>query len=90
MPQVVLCNEVIRSFKRHLPSAQWLQDAISRAVSDPTLTDLTDSKECSVSFFYNAHGYSSEVGYCHYAVIPLLEHFYLPLSPFVLSSLTDC
>lgn len=51
MLQVVLCNEVIRSFKRHLPSSQWLQDAVSRAASDPTLTDLTDSEECSISFF---------------------------------------
>lgn len=51
MPQVVLCNGFIRSFKRHLPTAQWLQDAVSRAASDPTLTDLTDSEECSISFF---------------------------------------
>lgn len=51
MLQIVLCNEVIRSFKRHLTSAQWLQDAVSRAASGPTLTDLTDSEECSISFF---------------------------------------
>ena len=90
MSQVVLCNEVIRSFKQHLPSAQWLQDAVSRAASDPTLIDLIDSEGCDISFFYNAYGCSFEVGCCHYAVIPLLEHFYLPaLSPFVLSSLTD-
>ena len=84
MPQIVLCNEVIRSFKRHLPSAQWLQDAVFQAASGPMLTDLTDSEECSVSFFYNAHGSSSEVGCCYYAVIPLLEYFTSP--PFHLLS----
>lgn len=50
MPQVVLCNEVIRSFKQHLPSAQWLQDAVSRAASDPTLTNLIDAEECNIAF----------------------------------------
>ena len=52
MPQVVLCNEVIRSFKQRLPSAQWLQDAVSRAASDPTLTDLIDSEECNILFYF--------------------------------------